>query len=266
VVAGNKLVGQLIQELRKQQNITGSELGRRVAMSQSKISKLENGMYPKLRFQEIERILNILNVSNSLRRRIYTAMDAERSNIVRFRPYDLRYSTDMYERDRKCVNFRIFAPFIVPALLQTNEYRLALLRSWGAAEDDVTILRAITKRQELLWDRQRRFHFIMHQSMLYGSLPGQRGIGLPQLDRIERFIGLPNIKIGIIPLESGMPLVEVGPFAVLDERILVTITLDGDTASTDSKSIALHGRVFEDMSRLAVYGDEARRLMKAAIN
>src|SRR5438045_3536213 len=116
----NELIGKLIQRLRKQQNITGSTLGRRVAMSQSKISKIENGQYSPLHYRDIERSLNILNASDSLRQRIYRTINTGQQQKVRFQPYGIRYSKVMYERDYRCTTFKVFSPFIVPALLQTS--------------------------------------------------------------------------------------------------------------------------------------------------
>jgi transcriptional regulator with XRE-family HTH domain len=261
----NQLVGKLIRELRKLQNMKGEELGRRVGMSQSKISKLENGLYPCLRFKEIERILNILNAPDSTRQRIYRAIDSVQPNELQYRPFNLQYAKD-YGLERKATSIKVFSPYIVPALLQTNEYRLALLKSYATTEEDMDIIRSIARRQELLWDKNRRFHFIMHQGVLYSSPPGQRWLGLPQIDRLERFMALSSIKIGFIPVESGMPTVEFGPFVLHDERLLLHGTVDGDLLSTNGKGVALYTHIFTELSRLAVYGDEAKRLIRTAID
>jgi transcriptional regulator with XRE-family HTH domain len=263
----NQQLGRLMRSLRRQRNITGRELGNSVGMSQSKISKLENGLYPNPNFKEIERILNILNASKTLKQQIYRLLVTVRPGELRYQPYhDIHYTKVSYKRGLKTTSTRTFSPFIVPALLQTNEYRLAFLKSWNTTESDVDILKAIAQRQERLWDTQRNFHFIMHQAALYTSPLHEKRLDLPQFDRIERFMDLPHIKIGIIPLEAGMPIVPIGPFAILDERLLVASTVDGDLHSTNSKSIALHGRIFADLSRLAVYGPEAKRLIQLAID
>jgi hypothetical protein len=206
--------------------------------------------------------LNILDASNAVRRQIYRAIEANTPASARFKPYNINYAVDVYETDRATKDFRIFTPAIVPALLQTNDYRLALLRSWGTEEEDSQILQRLAKRQELLWDKHRSFHFIMHQTVLYGSMPGERGLGLAQLDRIERFIGVPNIKVGIIPFEAGLPLVETGPFALLDERMVWLGTVNGDLMTTNN--IAAYLQLFADLSHSALYGADVRRLLKNA--
>jgi len=262
----NQIIGKLLKELRIEQGVRGVELGRKAGMSQSKISKLETGLYPRLHFKEIERILNILNAPRITRQRIYSALGSLQPEDLKYQSYNVAYTKDCYQRELKTIQIRTFSPFVVPALLQTNEYRIALLKGWGTVEDEMDIIKANAQRQDLLWDKQRQFHFIMHQAALYTGPAGQKGLGLPQIDRIERFMGLPNIKIGIIPLEAGMPPVEFGPFALLDERMLITATVDGDLHSTNSKSIELYSRIFSDLNRAAVYGVEANHLIRLALD
>jgi hypothetical protein len=177
----------------------------------------------------------------------------------------VQFTKVRYKDNLKTTLTRVFSPYNVPALLQTNEYRLALLKGLGAPEDDAEILKFSAQRQELLWDTKRQFHFIMHQAALYNAPPGQKRLSLEQIDRLERFMGLPNIKIGFVPLEAGMPAVEFGPFALLDERLLATGTIEGDMHSANSKAIALHGRIFAELSQRAVYGEEAKQLIQASI-
>jgi transcriptional regulator with XRE-family HTH domain len=262
---GSKMVGQLLKELRQKQQMTGEILGRKAHMSQSKISKIEMGYYPNLQINEIERILNILNTPNDIRIRIYREMEQSQPLSLLHKPYDATFAADYYALESKASTLRVFCLQAVPVLLQTTAYRLAALKRFSNAEEDLgTLMKQAQSRQDLLWDQSRSFHFIMHHMMLYTMPTNQRDLQDLQLDRIERMMDMPNIKIGIIPLESGLCWAEVGPFALHDKKTLFMASASGDIVSTDAGNIATYGRVFGELDQLAIYGKDAKALLATA--
>jgi transcriptional regulator with XRE-family HTH domain len=260
-----KLVGQLVRERRRQQGLTGVMLGRKAGMSQSKISKIEIGYYSKLQVKDVERILNILEMPNDIRQTIYREIERAQPKALLDRPYGTAVAANYYELDSKAALIRIFTIQGTPVLLQTTARRLSVLRRHGVAEEDLgTHMKDAMKRQDLLWDQRRFFHFILHETMLHTVPAGLQNHMREQFDRIERLIDLPNVKIGIIPLRAGLPLAEVGPFALYDRARLFMASAGGDIVSEDEASINLYSRVFEELDGLALYGEPAKELLQSA--
>ena len=146
------------------------------------------------------------------------------------------------------------------------EYRQAILRTYGLSEKDILgRLKICIDRQELLWDKNHSFHFIIHESALYSTL-GTHQIQRVQLSRVERHIGAPNIKIGIIPFMSSLPNIDGHSFSVFGNDQLAIPVVGSEIWSKDAEIIVNHLKAFKQLERLAHYGDEARDLLNKAID
>ena len=257
--------GKLIRNLRRQRELTGGELGRKVGLSQSKISKIETGFYAKLQPQEIEAILNILDAPKTIRQQIYRAMETPDPRTLVYRDYNTRYDFKLWTKlERKTTQKRTYTINLVPAFLQIAEYRQALLKAYGIPEDiRAHIMEESLVQQDFLWDKRRSYHFIMHQAALYTS-PLAHAAHIVQLDRLERVIDIPNVTLGIVPFQNGLPLSENGSFALFDESHVTLTVAYGDIESTDPKDITLHVKIFEALDRLAWYGQDAKQLVSEA--
>lgn len=127
------------------------------------------------------------------------------------------------------------------------------------------IMKETIQRQDLLWDQRHTFHFILQQTALY-TKPANYAVQLAQLDRLERLTDVPNIKIGVVPLEAGLPVTENATFALYDNERLMKTVANGDIRSSDPQDIALHARIFADLDRRALYYDEAKKYIRQAIS
>lgn len=256
-------IGETIRKFRRQRNLTGSELGRRAGLSQSKISKIETGYYPNLQISEIQKIMNILNLPKTIRQQILAALElADTDNKFRLHAVP-HWQGNAYEREGKAKTIRIFSS-IIPALLQTMAYRKAILTNLSLGQEDLArYMNETVKRQDLLWDANRQYHFVFYESALFTSVTGRDG-QLVQLDRIERFIGMPHIKIGIIPHEAGVVPIDHGPFVLYDDLLSVSIFSNFEAESRDPEGIVLDLRLFHELECLAAYDDEAIRLIRQA--
>ena len=255
-------VGQMLRELRLKQGLTGTVLGKRAGISQSKLSKLETGAYTIPKVHDLDKLLNILQASNNIRRELYREIERTHPQELLFKPYRKTIPPNLYDQAKLSKIIRVFTLPGVPALLQTTAFRIAMLRKIGVTEEELdTYLRDTMKRQDLLWERERSFHFIMHEVMLHSALDGHWELMAPQIDRIERMMELPNVKVGIVPTTAGLPMAQTGPFAIHDQRRAVLELGSGEIEAIDPDSVAFYIRLFSELDRLALYGEEAKRLM-----
>ncbi len=258
-------VGKLIKELRRKRNLTGMYLSKKAGISQSKLSKIETGRYPKQDLTLIDNILNILDAPRTIRQQLMIALDQRQDPASPLHTFSTIYDFClMTERERAAKSLKSVTLHAPHALLQTADYRLALLRHYKFSVSEIqSAMNETTKRQDMLWDARKRYHFILQQAGLYSAPAGNR-VQIVQLDRLERLLGAPTVRIGIVPTEAGMSLTEHGNFVLYDDIAVVEPVLGSEPYSTDVPRIAEYVQLFAELEQKALYGDEARQLIRTA--
>jgi len=257
-------IGKLLKDLRRQQNLTGVILGEKVGLSQSKISKIETGAYQPT-IEEIEKLLNILKPSEIIRQQIHNTYNAQKS-LHEGKTYTMnfRYDAHAFDVEQKAKEVRVFCMTQTPALLQTASYREGLLRHFDLSEEEIKDnLRTTLGRQDRLWAKGRSWHFLILETGLYTAAAGalaQR----EQLDRLERLISTSQVTLGIIPYNVGFAVVDVSTFVLYDTHHVSMCVAGVDIMSTDSGDVRRHQKLFDELHRKAVYGQEAISLVRAA--
>lgn len=162
---------------------------------------------------------------------------------------------------------RNWEPAVVSGLLQTADYATAIMKNVIAfyqIPDDLD--EAVSKRMErqrILYQRGRRFHIILAEQSLYTTF-GSDQVMIGQLDRLYSVIGMPRVTLSIVPrIAEGLVVVE--NFFMFDNRI---VKVEGHTAGitiTQPREIALYGRAFDVLAKKSVTGEEARNLIRNAL-
>ena len=230
-------------------------------MSQSKISKIETGFYTQLIPSEIEMILNILDAPKDISQQVAQAIiDGNQQYTTRKVTPRWLAASKVFERERETRLLRNFTFQLIPAILQTVEYRNALMEHYDQNDTNYNV---IMQRQDLVWDGNHRYHIILHEASLYTIFSAHR-VHIAQLDRLERFIGAEYMKLGVIPLEVGLAPFENSIFVLYDERLVVTVIGSNEIELDSQIDIAEHIRMFKALERKAEYDDGARRLIHKA--
>jgi Domain of unknown function (DUF5753) len=86
-----------------------------------------------------------------------------------------------------------------------------------------------------------------------------------QLDRLERFVGVRHIKLGVIPLTSSLPALEVSSFTLYDAQELSVNIANTDLIYRSGEIIADHLKVFSELEKRAEYGSESVALLRKAV-
>jgi transcriptional regulator with XRE-family HTH domain len=168
---------------------------------------------------------------------------------------------------------RNFQPTYPPGLLQTPEITAQILTASqpDRSESETTaIVAAKVDRQRLLYDRTRRFEFVITEAVLRWRF-GPPAMMLGLLDRIATVATLPNVAIGVIPLAVEAPVWHSHGFVVFDDRDdggepLVSVELlGGEHVFTDPEDVARYKAMFTRLSKAAVYGAEAQALLRTVM-
>lgn len=264
MAAETKQLGQIIKNLRKEHHLSGEDLGKKAGLSQSKISKIETGYYPYINPKEIENILNILECPKTIRQQVDRLLTEIEPSTTLKRPYSLPQKLGA-QVGKQAKSIVMFAYNSIPCIFQTYAYREASVLRYGRPPEEMQLfIKDMLERQELLWDKERSYHVILHQAALY-TCPVSKGQQLAQLDRLQTMMDLPNVKVGILPVEAGLSLIENSNFVIYDRKWLFLCLAKGDVETQDIEDITIHLRVFAELEYLAHYSDEAKNLVRKAM-
>jgi uncharacterized protein DUF5753 len=107
-----------------------------------------------------------------------------------------------------------------------------------------------------------RFTFILTEAAVRWQLCQPRVMAV-QMGRLASLSELPNIELGIIPLDRYVPDGALNTFTVYDERIVTAETFGGDLMMRDPRDVAFHLDLFTFFAKHAVLDGEARALLES---
>jgi transcriptional regulator with XRE-family HTH domain len=244
-------LGKSICLARKKAGLTGGRLGELTGISQSKISKIENGLLlpsPK----DVRSIALALNLTHQATKKLVEQIDEFRIETVSWR---LAYSSGFAEKQTEIANLetqtshmRIFQMNVIPGLLQTKEYMKTLLSLWENVAGEINIEEAINARiarQSILLDQAKLFEFIIMETVLLPAYCTPRVIEA-QLDHIIAMQALPNVKI-MIKKVAQMRSPPRNGFCIFDDTLVSVETLTAEVQVSGEKDIQTYLRHFDDL-------------------
>jgi transcriptional regulator with XRE-family HTH domain len=254
-------IGSALRELRKASDKTANVVARHAAMSNSKLSKIENGhLTPSV--IDVERILSALGVSENVKAEFMEAARVAVTEATAWRLYRRlgfhKHQTEIQAIEAQTNLMRLFQQSVIPGLLQTPEYARAVLA--GKELTDEVLDRTVgarLQRQNVLYDRVRRFQFLITESVLRWQLiPGV--MLATQLDRIISLSRLPNIWVGVVPLGTAVPEPPTSSFAVFDTRLVIIEIPHCEITTREPKDVELYVAKFQRLSDVALRDDDMR--------
>ncbi|MBF6301244.1 helix-turn-helix domain-containing protein [Nocardia amamiensis] len=262
--------GLRLRELRKDSGISGRELAAHLGVHESKISRIEHGKATPSP-DDVRAYCRLCNAEDELPELLASLhnIDAAYMEWRRVLGAGIKRAQQLVMKNEAAAEFiRNYEPQVIPGLLQTAEYAEAKLRSviqfYNLPDDlDIGVSKRM-ERQQILYKRGHRFHFLISEKSLYGTV-GNDAVMIGQLDRLLSIIGMPRVTLGIVPLTAEV-IVSVENFMMFDNRL---IKVEGHTAEltiTQPREIALYGRAFDTLARQSVTGEAARNLIRAALD
>jgi transcriptional regulator with XRE-family HTH domain len=178
-------------------------------------------------------------------------------------------------------SFRIFHPFLVPGLLQTEDYAAAVLGAHPEENRAAKIVELRMRRQDKLFQRpELEFEFVVNEEALHRWIGGASAMRR-QLEHLREMSGHPNVSIFVLPYSSGAHPGLRGPFVLLgldqpDGDLLFLESVNGDQLIRDDpEQVARYATRFEALrgtslpeergrARLAELIDDFARVKKGA--
>ncbi|MCP2257606.1 Helix-turn-helix domain-containing protein [Streptoalloteichus tenebrarius] len=264
-------LGKRLRELRRRADMSGRQLAESLSWPPSKVSKLENGRQTPTDhdIREWTRVTGSEAETEALLASLHT-LEVQHAEWQRQLRSGLKaHQQEIAGLDARTRFFRAFESTFIPGLLQTAEYaqyRFAQSVAVFDVRDDVhEAVAARMRRQEILYRRDKRFHFVLTEAALrYRLCPPEVMLG--QLDRLVSLSALPNVRLGVIGFEAAYPVAPAHGFWLLDDDRVMVETFSAELNLAQPQETRLYGRLFEQLASIASYGRSARAIVTRVVD
>ncbi|WP_371603476.1 helix-turn-helix domain-containing protein [Streptomyces sp. NBC_01220] len=172
----------------------------------------------------------------------------------------------LYERTRR---FRSYSSWLVPGMIQTRPYTTAALqaiqRRRGLVDDVADAVAARMERQRVLYEGDRRFAFLVEESVLRSGIGGA-DVMTGQLGHLISIASLPNVSMGVVPMRPDRERWPAEGFWIYDATQVNVELISGYLTLTQPSEVAMYAETFAELSALALYGAPARALITSAMD
>nr|WP_196789352.1 helix-turn-helix transcriptional regulator [Streptomyces caniscabiei] len=212
-------MGQELRRLRELKGMTAEEVAERLLVSQSKISRLENGRR-SISQRDVRDLCGVYEVEDQ--RVVDSLMQMAKDSRQQgwWHAFgDVPYSVYIgLETDAE--SLRVYDPQVVPGLLQSRPYAEAIIR--GALPETSTT--EIDKRVEVRIRRQDRVTTDTNPLRLWTVLDeaalrrvvGSRSVMREQLEHLIELSQVPHVTVQVLPFEVGAHPGINGQYAILE--------------------------------------------------
>ncbi|CAL9541777.1 transcriptional regulator with XRE-family HTH domain [Streptomyces glaucescens] len=212
-------LGQELRRLRELKGMTAEEVAERLLVSQSKISRLENGRR-SISQRDVRDLCGVYEVEDH--RIVDSLMQMAKDSRQQgwWHAFgDVPYSVYIgLETD--AASLRVYDPQVVPGLLQTRQYAEALIQ--GALPEASPT--DIDKRVQVRLRRQERIAADENPLRLWAVLDeaavrrevGSKQVMIEQLEYLLEMSQLPHVTVQLIPFEMGAHPGVSGQYAILE--------------------------------------------------
>ncbi|MFE5855181.1 Scr1 family TA system antitoxin-like transcriptional regulator [Streptomyces sp. NPDC056500] len=255
-------LAETLKGLRRRAGLSQVRLAMRCNMSQSKISKIENGdVTPSL--LDVEFMLRALEVTPQLASEIMSLARLANTEWQPFRSLSRRGLGKVQEElatlESEAREVRYFLPAMISGLLATPEYVRASLGD-SLSSNQRTVERKL-ERQGILCDASKEFTFLLtEQAVRWPLVPPSAMV--QQIEHLADVSQRENVRIGVIPLSSNRSIGPMNTFTVYDDRLVTTEAFTGRTVFRDPRDVAEHLDIFGQFHERSAFGVEARALFR----
>ncbi|UED85875.1 helix-turn-helix domain-containing protein [Streptomyces profundus] len=214
-------LGQELRRLREDRGMTAEEVADRLLVSQSKISRLENGRR-SISPRDVRDLCGVYDVEDAKLVESLMQMAKESRQQGWWHAFaELSPSYSVYiglETDAS--SLRVYEPQVVPGLLQTAPYAAAVIS--GAlpevGEDEVrSRVQVRMRRQERIWEDRTplRLWAVVDESVLRRAIGGAATMA-EQLRKLEESSRLPHVTLQVMPFSAGAHPGVNGQYTILE--------------------------------------------------
>ncbi|MDN3023250.1 helix-turn-helix transcriptional regulator [Streptomyces sp. S.PB5] len=260
-------LGQELRRLRELKGMTAEEVAERLLVSQSKISRLENGRR-SISQRDVRDLCGVYEVEDH--RIVDSLMQMAKDSRQQgwWHSFgDIPYSVYIgLETD--AASLRVYDPQVVPGLLQTRTYAESLIS--GALPEATPT--DIDKRVQVRLRRQERISAADNPLRLWAVLDeatlrrevGNRQVMIEQLEHLVEMSQLPHVTVQLIPFTMGAHPGVSGQYAILefpdaaDSSVVYIEGVTSDLYLEKAQDVQKYSVMYEHLRAQALNADQSR--------
>ncbi|MFI9588446.1 helix-turn-helix domain-containing protein [Streptomyces sp. NPDC052236] len=264
-------LGQELRRLRELKGMTAEEVAERLLVSQSKISRLENGRR-SISQRDVRDLCTVYEVEDH--RIVDSLMQMAKDSRQQgwWHAFgDIPYSVYIgLETD--AASLRVYEPQVVPGLLQTRSYAEALVA--GALPESGTS--DVEKRVSVRLRRQERIKDAEHPLRLWvvideaalRRLIGDKTLMCEQLEHLVELSQLPHVTVQVLPFEMGAHPGINGQYAILefpdasDSSVVYIEGVTSDLYLEKANDVQKYSVMYEHLRAQALNADQTRQFIE----
>ncbi|WP_327297050.1 MULTISPECIES: helix-turn-helix domain-containing protein [unclassified Streptomyces] len=263
-------LGQELRRLRELKGMTAEEVAERLLVSQSKISRLENGRR-SISQRDVRDLCGVYEVEDH--RIVDSLMQMAKDSRQQgwWHAFgDIPYSVYIgLETD--AASLRVYDPQVVPGLLQTKQYAEALIA--GALPE--TAVTDIEKRVQVRLRRQERVSadesplrlwVVIDESALLRVI-GDKQLMIAQLEHLVELSQLPHVTVQVLPFAVGAHPGINGQYAILefpdaaDSSVVYIEGVTSDLYLEKAHDVQKYSVMYEHLRAQALNVDQTRQFI-----
>ncbi|MFC8078082.1 helix-turn-helix domain-containing protein [Streptomyces sp. NPDC057307] len=263
-------LGQELRRLREVKGMTAEEVAERLLVSQSKISRLENGRR-SISQRDVRDLCGVYEVEDN--RIVESLMQMAKDSRQQgwWHAFgDIPYSVYIgLETD--AASLRVYEPQVVPGLLQTRGYAEALIT--GALPE--TSPTDVEKRVSVRVRRQERVNApelplrlwaVIDESALR-RVVGSRHLMREQLEFLVELSQLPHVTVQVLPFDMGAHPGISGHYAILefpdatDSSVVYIEGVTSDLYLEKANDVQKYSVMYEHLRAQALNADQTREFI-----
>ncbi|MHC3469303.1 helix-turn-helix domain-containing protein [Streptomyces sp. 7R007] len=266
-------LGQELRRLRELKGMTAEEVAERLLVSQSKISRLENGRR-SISQRDVRDLCGVYEVEDH--RIVDSLMQMAKDSRQQgwWHSFgDIPYSVYIgLETD--AASLRVYDPQVVPGLLQTRQYAEALiagaLPETAAADVDKRV-QVRLRRQERITapENPLRLWTVMDEAALR-RVVGNRSLMRDQLEHLVEQSQLPHVTVQVIPFDMGAHPGLNGQYAILefpdaaDSSVVYIEGVTSDLYLEKANDVQKYSVMYEHLRAQALNPEQSRQFIADA--
>ncbi|MDQ3762304.1 MAG: helix-turn-helix transcriptional regulator [Actinomycetota bacterium] len=264
---GREGFGNRLRALRLDAGLTGKELADRLSWAASKVSRLEHGRQTASA-DDVAAWVMACGAGPEIQDDLLADLRSLRAEYATWRR---QFRTGFAGRQQAGIPLlaatsmvRAFETAMVPGLLQTPDYARHVFVNnaafQGGAPDIEAALQTRMKRQEFLYEPEKRFRFVVTEAALRYLVCPPATLRA-QLDRLVVLSGLDTVELAVLPFEARLPKSPGYNFWIYDDRLVLVETVTAELSLRNPEDIELYARLFELFWEVSRHGDDAIALI-----
>lgn len=263
-------LGQELRRLRELKGMTAEEVAERLLVSQSKISRLENGRR-SISQRDVRDLCGVYEVEDV--RIVDSLMQMAKDSRQQgwWHSFgDIPYSVYIgLETD--AASLRVYDPLVVPGLLQTRPYAESLIQGAlpEAAPGDIEKrVQVRLRRQERISDLENplRLWAVLDETALRRTV-GNKQVMIEQLEHLVEMSHVPHVTVQVIPFTMGAHPGVSGQYAILefpdaaDSSVVYIEGVTSDLYLEKANDVQKYSVMYEHLRAQALNADQSREFI-----